>query len=133
MNRQLINRTFNLDLPGNYIMDDSNETINIYNDISGKGAITITIYTIPGNIKFDLGSELKDFAKSIDKNLNTDELPIKISGMASTNFIMNNTYWKLWIFFKNANAVFATYNCNIDDEEMEIHEINSIMNTLEFF
>ena len=124
------NKIYELSLLDGYVLEESESTINIFNKVNGYGAISITSYKIPEDYDFNIQQELKDFAASVDKNINNKELRITIDGYASSEFVIKDKYWKIWTFFKNHYAVFASYNCDGKEKNNEIDDIDRIMQSL---
>ena len=101
------NNIYKVVLPNGYILNVNKENPTVYNEQNGSGAINITSYQIPVEYVFDLDAELRDFANSIDKNINTQNLEVTTNGYAYSEFITDKRFWKIWAFFKNDHAVFG--------------------------
>jgi hypothetical protein len=124
------NKVYEIKLEDGYSFEEKNEAIVIFNEQNGYGAISITSYQIPAEYEFDKEKELKDFAVSINEKVNSQTLHVTINGHASSEFITNGEYWKIWTFFKNNYAVFGSYNCLENERGYEIGNINRIMQSL---
>ncbi len=125
------NNIYELTLPNEYLLKENKGITIIYNEVNGNGAINITSYHIPTTYNFDISDELRDFANSIDKTFDTQNLKVTINEYAWSEFISENTFWKIWAFFKNHHAVFMSYNCDKKDKTQEISTINKIAESLE--
>ena len=125
-----LNNIYEIKLPKGYLINVDKEITTIYNEENGKGAISITTYKIPIEFFFDINVELRDFANSIDKNLNTQNLLLTVNQYAYSEFITEHKFWKIFVFFKNQNAVFMTYNCEIEHKNYEMNEVNNIAESL---
>jgi hypothetical protein len=124
------NKVFEIALDDAYVLEGSEGTVTIFNEVYGCGTVSITSYKIPEDYDFDMEKELKDFAVSVDKNIDNQTLQVKINSYASSEFITKDKYWKVWTFLKNYYAVFASYNCDEKDRNNEIDSINRMLQSL---
>ncbi len=124
------NNVYEVVLPDGYILEEQEEAVTVYNVENGSGAINITNYQILGDYVFDAEEELRNFAGSVDNNINAQTLQITSNGYAYSEFTTQGRFWKIWAFFKNPNAVFASYNCDEKDKGKEIDKVDRIMQSL---
>ena len=124
------NGIYNLSLCCGYISEANGDAITIYNDEDGNGVINITSYKIPGEYDFNIEEELRDFATSVDNNVNGRTLKVMNNNFSVCEFISQGRYWKAWVLFKRPYAVFASYNCDANDKNKEIDKVDDIMRSL---
>lgn len=121
---------YKFELPIEFMFEKIGESVSVFDEKAGSGAVNITSYDIPINYDFDMVKELRDFVNSIDANIESKR-EIMGSDYVFTEFISKGSFWKIWIFFKNQHALFASYNCDKKEKEKEIEKINKIVESLE--
>ena len=117
--------------PGNWKIEENENTITIYDTLNGIGAINITSYMIPIDYEFFVEKELVEFVDN-DEIIHNN---IKVTQVDQTNiafleFVIDNRYWQYYTLFCNHKALFITYNCNVVEKNKELSLVKQIINSI---
>ena len=123
MKYTLPSRYYQLEIPENWKVEENENTISIYNEDEGLGAITITSYLIPETYSFDLRKELID---CVDNTINNQdgikEYDLQEKQIAEIDIKNDKGLWRFVIVFSKQKALFITYNSDVVDS----NEINTV-------
>ncbi|WDF76618.1 hypothetical protein PQ469_22280 [Mucilaginibacter sp. KACC 22773] len=116
-------RYYQLAIPENWKVEEDENTISIYNEGEGLGAITITSYLIPETYSFDIRKELIDFVdNTINNQKDIKEYNLQEKKIAEIDIKNDKGLWRFVIVFAKQKALFISYNSDV----VVSNEINTV-------
>jgi hypothetical protein len=120
-------RYYQLEIPENWKVEEDENTISIYNEDEGLGAITITSYLIPETYSFDIRKELIDFVhNTINNQDDIKEYNLLEKKIAEIDIKNDKGLWRFVIVFSKQKALFITYNSDVVASD-EINTVSHII------
>jgi hypothetical protein len=111
--------------PLNWETEIDGRILSVFNP-EGVGALQFSIYE-----SSEERVNAQDYLRSILKRQQINTTVVGEKNIAVTTFInTDGKYWKYWLLHKNSHIIFATYNCEEEDAEKEIKEIDEIVLSL---
>jgi hypothetical protein len=94
----------------------------------GVGALQISTARKDSDVTDD---DLQDFAEK-DNDAEAELVATQMGAFRGVEFThdADGTYWRRWYLRNGRIALFATYNCNIDDKGKEDHDVNQMLSSL---
>lgn len=110
--------------PNDWIVDQENNLVSVYNPVEGVGALQFSSYQIPEAKTPSITEALSDYVH--DRHIKYKILENK--NYAYTNYLEGDdaAYWKYFLFLIQKTLIFVTYSCeekNIGEEDKIIESI----------
>ena len=121
--------SWELELSPSWSSQTDEECESIYSP-NGVGALQISTARKDGGVTDD---DLEDFAENendADAALNVTQLGA-FRGI-ELSYDADGTHWRRWYLRHGPVALFATYNCSIDDKGKEDRDVNQMLSSLRF-
>lgn len=114
------------ELPSDWTVDKGDDVISIFNAEKGLGALQLSIFRVESVPLLNLKDELIDLVDTPISNVFIENSCAKASYLDQDD----NRYWRYWLFLKQDNLFFATYNCEASDRYKEDAIIDKIVESL---
>ncbi len=125
---------YSFDKPKKWKVENEDGVLLLFNEFDGYGALNISSYEITTDYVFHMDVELRDFVASVVEgsiDFISDEAIMRTKDTVATELSIKNTYWKFWLIYEKCKALFISYNCDIEDREIEQQEISSIIKSIQ--
>lgn len=119
------NGRFKALIPGNWIVQEEDDIISLYNPEEGVGALQFSLFSIENALNIDLKKELGILLE----NKFTGEIILKDNCAEAIYFNeKNNKYWRYWLIKNTAGLlIFGSYNSDDNDKEIEKDTVQEII------
>lgn len=103
------------------------ECDSIFNE-DGVGVLQLSAYKKPSQVS---EQDLEDFAtEHIEAGAKTKFVEYgEFSGL-TLSFCIDNEYWRYWYLRVGSLALLVTYNCDAEDQNVEVQQVNAILGSL---
>lgn len=124
-------------IPENWTMEEDEGIVNIYDEINGSGALTLSFYDIV-NPTIDIDDHIKTLANRFiasSKIKLYKEFILKVEKgkhiIYGSGILPNNWYIKIWLIAHNSKVILATYQ-SMEKTTSEMSQIESIIYSFKF-
>ncbi|MEL6821685.1 MAG: hypothetical protein AAFP70_07995 [Calditrichota bacterium] len=132
---------YSLELPQGWVSEAGENNTAFYDEINGVGAIQITAYSFPKNARPipEPRRELIEYLQTQNASgWNSKDIKDHITDkakIASCEFEdqSERKFWKVQINIANNKLIFITYNCDVNDQTIEIKLVETILDSLEIY
>ena len=119
---------FSIVLPDKWELTQKNNTVSCFDPINGVGALQISVFFFNSENEISSKEELINFIKKrgISYSDIKQDLNIK-QNSTSLQYVQNDEFWYVMVLVDVGKIFFITYNCEIQDQFIEIDEIEKII------
>jgi len=119
------NKNFKASIPENWKIEKSGDVYSVFDESDGLGALQFTLYTFTE--KESVVDALQEYLA--DKYDGVKANPKDNYAYAETTDL-DGIYWRYWILNNKQDAIFISYNCEIDGKAKENIIVNNIVESL---
>lgn len=121
---------FSLSYPIGWELEED-EYAAVYNP-DGVGALYISSYEAPGPV--DPKKELSEHLSDQKPSVRSSDIHTWTEGdktLASSELVDQQSFQKTWFIGRDSYLVIATYNCEVEDKDIERNEIEEIVRSIQ--
>jgi hypothetical protein len=114
--------------PPGWMVEESDESIAVYDPKHGVGALHISAYQTPGSVdpKSELIEHLSDNVPPVDEK-KVQSFSSDSKNIASFEYVSDGSFHKIWFISDGCYLVLANYICDKEDSEGELGKIEDII------
>jgi hypothetical protein len=118
-----------INYPASWDVEQFENGISFFDDKEGVGSLQISGYLKDEKVTSKDIDEL--FEDETPGNSELKKRKIGIFEGYSTEYNYEDQFWRMWFLTKDKLLLCITYNCELEDREIEKEIINQIISTLE--
>ena len=118
-----------IDYPSKYVVKKQGGVVSIVAE-DGVGSLDISGYVKDTDVHLD---DLKSLAKDcVPQNAEVRGAAVgNLSGLA-TEVVIQGRFWRMWVVSKERLMLYITYNCLVEDRNVETDSINLLISSIEW-
>ena len=123
-----ISHWWSVQLPTNWLVEEGEECVSLYSP-TGVGALQISAYRKDDGVVTDkllLGfvNKEQNLQNAVPESVHCGEL----TGFTISH-VEDGTFWQKWWIGKGRLLLFVTYNCKVENREVELATVSTIFGT----
>ena len=119
------NKDFKASVPETWRIEKSGDLYSAFDESDGLGALQFTLYIFPENES--VVDALQDYLSYKHDGVKAN---LKDNYAYAETTDLDGIYWRYWILHNKRNAIFISYNCEVDDKTKENGIVNHIIKSL---
>lgn len=117
--------------PTGWVVEESDESIAVYDPKDGVGALHISAYETPGSVdpKSELIEHLSDSVPPVEEE-KVVSFSSNSKNIASFEYVSDGSFHKIWFISDASHLILANYTCDKDDTAGELGKIEEIIDSV---
>lgn len=126
---------FELTVPASWSCQREENCHCFYDEMNGVGALQLTAYEFPPDEDVDPKSELLNYLET--SNFKYSEAEINFTDLEDRReaqvvcLDQSEGYWEIWRIVEKNKFFFITYNCDLQNQSIELDKVKQIVLSLE--
>lgn len=123
---------YSLRHPIQWEVEEDEGSVALYDPEQGVGALHISAYKTPAPA--DPREELLEHLSDNKPPAKEEDITVTVDGtktVASFEYVVKNSFHKLWFISDKGHLVLANYNCDSEDKDKEMQEVENVVRSIE--